>query len=89
MTQVFADDDGPAGPAVRSSPALLPGKGVRPVRCVGCCRDTLPRPEDGAPLCRHCSEVLADADSGALSPSTGPFSAWTPRWLRRRDAQHT
>jgi hypothetical protein len=71
-----------------SSPALTPGKGVRAVRCVGCCRDTLPRSDDGAPLCARCSELLANAEQTATGPLTqlsGPFTGWTARWLRRRD----
>src|ERR1700750_938460 len=76
-----------AEPPPRSSPALTPGKGVRMVRCVGCCRDTLPRPGDGAPLCGRCSEVLAHAASGPPAALAGSFSGWTMRWLRRRDAE--
>ncbi len=75
----------PADPPSRSSPALTPGKGVRPVRCVGCCQDTLPRPDDGAPLCARCSEILAQAEPGPLAALAGPFSGWSVRWLRRRD----
>lgn len=95
MTQVFADDQGqiPIQAAYRPppalGPALMPGKGVRPIRCVGCSRDTLPRHDDGAPLCQRCSEVLAGAGSGVLASSLGASITWpivslTPRWLRRR-----
>jgi hypothetical protein len=74
---------GPApGPAPGSS--IMPGKGVRPVRCVGCSRDTLPRQNDGAPLCQRCSEVLALADAGTLSAVAGPLLFRAPRWLRWR-----
>jgi hypothetical protein len=71
-----------------SSSALTPGKGVRAVRCVGCCQDTLPRSDDGAPLCARCSEVLANALQSVTGPTaqlSGPFTGWTVRWLRRRD----
>jgi hypothetical protein len=71
-----------AAPALGS--AIMPGKGVRPVRCVGCSRDTLPRQDDGAPLCQRCSELLASAETGSMATLTAPIIAWTPRWLRRR-----
>ena len=65
-------------------PAMTPGKGVRPIRCVGCAHDTLPRDEDGAPLCQHCSEVLASAETTSTGPHFGPGPARPPRWFRRR-----
>jgi hypothetical protein len=68
-------------------PAMRAGKGVRPISCVGCSRDTLPRHDDGAPLCQRCSEVLASADvtpAGADAPDSG--LAWSARWFRRRPA---
>jgi hypothetical protein len=84
MTQVFADDDqassagligfplqrpGPAwGPEQILAPAMMAGKGVRAVRCVGCQRETLPRADDGAPLCSRCCEVLAEATSRSRLP---------------------
>jgi hypothetical protein len=82
MTQVFADDDQLGGAGM-----LTPGKGVRPIRCVGCSRDTLPRQGDGAPLCQRCSELLATAEVGtsaAMAAGNWPIGALTPRWLRRR-----
>lgn len=54
MSQMFANDP----------PLVTPGKGVRPIRCVGCAGDTLPRHDDGAPLCPRCSDVLASARLG-------------------------
>jgi hypothetical protein len=65
-------------------PAMTPGKGVRPIRCVGCSRDTLPRHDDGAPLCERCSELLASVESGMASPTSWAGMARTSRWLRRR-----
>jgi hypothetical protein len=65
-------------------PAMTAGKGVRPISCVGCSRDTLPRNDDGAPLCQRCSEVLASAEPSTTGAGTGPASARTPRWFRRR-----
>jgi len=91
MAQVFADDDQVAAsgmltrvvPIPRQSlslgSALMPGKGVRKVRCVGCSEDTLPRNDDGAPICDRCCERLAETD-----PAIDPMSFWAPRWLRRR-----
>jgi hypothetical protein len=78
-----------AAPGYRPLPALGPamraGKGVRPISCVGCSRDTLPRQDDGAPLCQRCSEVLASADvTPAGANSSDPGLAWSPRWFRRR-----
>jgi len=100
MTQLFADDgiladpgmiprqaSGPSYLAAASPPlgsAIMPGKGVRPVRCVGCSRDTLPRQDDNAPLCQRCSEVLASVDAGSLLSLAGPLLFRTPRWRRRR-----
>jgi len=89
MTQVFADDDQASSasffglPMQRPAlaPAMMAGKGVRAVRCMGCQQDTLPRTDDGAHLCGRCSEVLAEASAGRqrlLAP---------PRWLRRRADQ--
>jgi hypothetical protein len=63
-------------------PAMMPGKGVRRIRCVGCAQDTLPRNVDGAPLCQRCSELLA-VDAGMVSPAA-PVLFRAPRWLRRR-----
>ena len=53
------------------APAMTAGKGVRTVQCAGCRRETLPRTDDGAPLCSRCSEVLAESGSA------------TRRWWRR------
>jgi hypothetical protein len=86
MTQVFADDDQASSasffalPMQRPAlaPAMMAGKGVRAVRCLGCQRDTLPRTDDGAHRCGPCSEVLAEASSG------WPRLLVAPRWLRRR-----
>jgi hypothetical protein len=61
-----------ADPPPSLGPAMTPGKGVRHIRCVGCSLATLPRPDDGAPLCQRCSELLAPVESRA------------PRWFRRR-----
>ena len=72
------------GPPPVLGPALRPGKGVRSIRCVGCSRDTLPRHDDGAPLCQRCSELLASAEIGAGAAIARPLVAITPRWLRRR-----
>lgn len=76
----------PSAPALSS--ALTPGKGVRRIRCIGCSHDTLPRNDDGAPLCHRCSELLAGAVMGPGLPgalnSQSIFR--TPRWLRRRSA---
>ncbi|GAB3269291.1 hypothetical protein [Kineosporia babensis] len=66
MSQMFAND----------APLVMPGKGVRPIRCVGCARDTLPRHDDGAPLCPRCSDVLASARLGI--PAGEPRSS---RWF--------
>jgi hypothetical protein len=67
--------------------SMTPGKGVRAVRCVGCREDTLPRPEDSAPLCQRCSDLLASSADG---PET--WSAWTaqraPKWLRWRSSMY-
>jgi hypothetical protein len=71
-----------AGPLLGS--AIMPGKGVRPVRCVGCSRDTLPRQNDGAPLCQRCIEVLAAAGTKLMTSLAGPLLFRAPRWLRRR-----
>jgi hypothetical protein len=69
-------------------PAMTAGKGVRPIRCVGCSRDTLPRHGDGAPLCHRCSERLAStgisAGTGAVSSMSWPIMSLAPRWRRRR-----
>lgn len=62
---------------------MTPGKGVRQIRCVGCAHDTLPRNDDGAPLCQRCSERLAAADTGT-DGLAAPMIFRTPRWLRRR-----
>ncbi len=68
-------------------PAMTAGKGVRPIRCVGCSRDTLPRHHDGAPLCHRCSDRLAGNEaSGAMASVSRPISSLTPRWLRRRSS---
>ena len=77
MTQLFADDHQASKGALIGfplqrpapgwghepvlAPAMMAGKGVRSVRCVGCQRETLPRAEDGAPLCFRCCEVLAES----------------------------
>ncbi len=95
MTQVFADDDqaSPAvligfpmqrpaptwGHEPALAPAMMPGKGVRVVRCIGCERDTLPRAGDGAPLCYRCCEMQADAGR----PSRSGLSLRS--WRRRAD----
>jgi hypothetical protein len=63
--------------------SLTPGKGVRRIRCVGCSHDTLPRPDDGAPLCQRCSELLATAGAG-IDAFVGSMIFRAPRWLRRR-----
>ena len=65
------------------SPSVMPGKGVRRIRCVGCAQETLPRNDDGAPLCQRCSELLAAAGADPLAI---PVVFRTPRWLRRRSA---
>jgi len=71
MTQMFTN----------GAPLVMPGKGVRPIRCVGCSRDTLPRDDDGAPLCPRCSDVLASVALGRLpDPEARPS-----RWFRWRD----
>lgn len=70
MSQMFAND----------APMVTPGKGVRPISCVGCMRDTLPRHDDGAPLCPRCSDVLASA---ARAPGAVALPRPT-RWFRRR-----
>jgi hypothetical protein len=94
MTQVFADDDQVADPGMLTrvvqipmqstgpslGPAMVAGKGVRRIRCVGCAHETLPRNDDGAPLCQRCSELLAAGPTALGAPMT--FRA--PRWLRRR-----
>ena len=85
MSQVFADDDQASAASIAGlplqrpalAPAMMAGKGVRAVRCIGCQRDTLPRTDDGAHLCARCSEVLA----GTVSRSRLPLP---PRWRRRR-----
>ena len=66
-------------------PAMTPGKGVRRIRCVGCSHETLPRNDDGAPLCQRCSELLAAVDAGIVS-LVPPVLFRAPRWLRRRSA---
>jgi hypothetical protein len=73
---------GQPGPAWLG-PAMMPGKGVRQIRCVGCAHDTLPRNDDQAPLCQRCSDLLATAAPGidSLAP---PGVHRGPRWLRRR-----
>ncbi|GLY26698.1 hypothetical protein [Kineosporia sp. NBRC 101731] len=75
MTQMFAND----APMVVPGTMVVPGKGVRPIRCVGCTRDTLPRPDDGAPLCPRCSDVLATALGRVPLDLVKP-----PRWFWRR-----
>jgi hypothetical protein len=97
MTQVFADDDQVGGMGmltrgghvpIQVGPAMTPGKGVRPISCVGCSRDTLPRHDDGAPLCERCSDVLASAEPSVAAPRLGPSSdpdlTRSARWFRRR-----
>jgi hypothetical protein len=87
MTHVFADDDQAHAASLIGlpfqrpalAPAMMAGKGVRAVRCVGCQRDTLPRTDDGAPLCMRCSEVLAGTARSRLS-----LAPW--RWRRAEDA---
>jgi hypothetical protein len=76
----------PAGERLSFSlgPAMTPGKGVRRIRCVGCSGETLPRPDDGAPLCQRCSEVLAATEDALAAAAAWPSLARTPRWLRRR-----
>jgi hypothetical protein len=71
MSQMFAND----------AALVMPGKGVRPIRCVGCARDTLPRHDDGAPLCPRCSDVLASAALGRVPA----MEARPSRWFRWRD----
>jgi hypothetical protein len=71
----------PAGPPVLG-PAMMPGKGVRRIRCVGCAHETLPRNDDGAPLCQRCSELLAAAGTG-ITLLDVPTIFRAPRWLRR------
>jgi hypothetical protein len=82
----FTTDFSVAGQPPPLPPAMTAGKGVRAVRCVGCRHDTLPRPDDGAPLCLRCSEVLAAVEEAP--PET--WAAWTvqltPKWLRRRSS---
>lgn len=73
----------PAAP-LSLGPAMMPGKGVRRIRCVGCAQETLPRNDDGAPLCQRCSELLAAVEAGIVSLAPPLFRA--PRWLRRRSA---
>lgn len=58
-------------------PALTAGKGVRPVRCVGCSEQTLPRQDDDAPLCASCSDRLAGSAAGSASAA----GRWRWRWL--------
>jgi len=67
---------------------MMPGKGVRRIRCVGCRHETLPRNDDGAPLCQRCSELLAAADLrfGPVGSSSSVVTFRAPRWLRRRSA---
>ncbi|MFI7586135.1 hypothetical protein ACIB24_03555 [Spongisporangium articulatum] len=50
-------------PPDQFGPALTAGKGTRLVRCVGCSDDTLPRPDDNAPLCARCSDLLAESSA--------------------------
>jgi len=64
-------------------PAMVAGKGVRRIRCVGCSHPTLPRNDDGAPLCQRCSELLATAGAG-IDVLAAPVLFRAPRWLRRR-----
>jgi hypothetical protein len=73
---------GQPGPAWLG-PAMMPGKGVRRIRCVGCAHETLPRNDDQAPLCQRCSDLLATADTeiDSLAPA---LIHRGPRWLRRR-----
>ena len=82
----FADMIGTARPMIRQrppaddtdfGPALTAGKGLRPVRCIGCSEATLPRTGDGAPLCARCSDLL----EGSQQRSSSPFGV---RWWRRR-----
>jgi hypothetical protein len=91
MAKVFAHDDcvTESGLLTRRVPrprqplslstALMPGKGVRRIRCIGRSHETLPGPDDGASLCARRRERLAGAD-----PGNGPMTFWTSRWLRRR-----
>lgn len=65
-------------------PAMTPGKGLRSIRCVGCSRETLPRPLDDAPLCHRCSELLAAAEPPTTGWPAAPAIFRAPRWLRRR-----
>lgn len=94
MSQAFADDEHAAGGVLLghlnagTGPAITPGKGVRAVRCLGCRSDTLPRPEDGAPLCRRCSDLLAAAEPETWG-TVSAWSAWSPRWLRRRSSVYS
>jgi hypothetical protein len=67
-------------------PAMTAGKGVRPISCVGCSRDTLPRHDDGAPLCERCSELLASTLPGSLDSRAAAGADRTPRWFRRRSS---
>jgi len=98
MTQVFADGDHVSDPGLLTrvvhlpmqstgqsslGPAMMPGKGVRRIRCVGCAHQTLPRNDDGAPLCQRCSELLANAGAGMVALDV-PVIFRAPRWLRRR-----
>ena len=73
MSQMFAND----------AHLVTPGKGVRPIRCVGCARDTLPRHDDGAPLCPRCSDVLASAALGRPLLTEARPSRWF--WWRYED----
>jgi hypothetical protein len=77
-------DVGPPSPALISfGPAIMPGKGVRRIRCVGCSHDTLPRNSDGAPLCQRCSELLATAGP-RYEALPAPVLFRPRRWMRRR-----
>jgi hypothetical protein len=69
-------------------PSMTPGKGVRRIRCVGCRHETLPRNDDGAPLCQRCSELLASADLRITPLSTSTMYFRAPRWLRRRSTAY-
>jgi len=65
-------------------PGMTPGKGVRRIRCVGCASETLPRPDDGAPLCQRCCDLLAPAEVSLMASAGWSGLTRTPRWLRRR-----
>jgi hypothetical protein len=79
----------PSAPGLPTlGPSMTPGKGVRRIRCVGCRHETLPRNDDGAPLCQRCSELLASAEVGMGPMGTSAMNFRAPRWLRRRSTHY-